>query len=783
MSAGWRKAWADLRASWSESLQAFAALALGLWGIGSIVIANAILRTDLRSNFLQTRPAHAVMMADGLEKVDLRALPGVAAAEPRDFALLRVEVHQDVWIPLWLFGVRDFTDMRVARVRREQGAFPPPPASMLIERDGRRVSDLDLGGIAHVRAGARLLDVPVSGIAFDPGQAPATQDHFIYAYVDAPTFASLSGTASGHRLLLRLNDVHSRAEVTRRVAALQAWLAERGVTVRNVVVPRFEEHPHQWQLDTLLLLQGAIGLLAFFLGAVLLAQLMAALLARQVRQIAVLKAIGATRAHLLTIQAAMLAAMGAIAGLVALPLAWYMGVAFSRFVGGRLNFDIHPGQVPSLVFVALALASVLMPVVVSLPVLRRALGTSVREGLADHAPQSRAPRRQCALPRFIGSTVALALRNAMRQRRRAAVTVATMALGIAIFDTGFNVRQSLADMLHDFSGSMTHDVQVVLGKPVPAAEALAPFAGLAGVRHVETWNGGRGELQSRVVAGDQGLGVVALPRDTPLFRPRLVSGRWLRADAEVEAVANQQASDLLGHPAVGSDITLTLGGRPVRVRLVGVIEDLDKAKVYLDRDDWDRLANPGHLVNSVMFVAADKRYAGVMALKRGIEAALATSDLDVLYVMSQAERVAIMADHLDIVLSVLVGLSLLVLVVSAVGMAAATGINVRERAKEIGVLRAIGATPANILRLFTLEGMAIGLVSIALGLALAQPMSRCAAVAFGHLMLGEDASLRYAFSTTGLAVVVATTLAFGWIASRIPASIALRLSTRDALAR
>jgi len=83
----------------------------------------------------------------------------------------------------------------------------------VMERDGQLISNLDIGSRARVRAGSRVLEVPISGISFDPAQAPATQDHFIYAYVDKPTYTSITGEAANQRLLLRFNDVTSKKEV------------------------------------------------------------------------------------------------------------------------------------------------------------------------------------------------------------------------------------------------------------------------------------------------------------------------------------------------------------------------------------------------------------------------------------------------------------------------------------------------------------------------------------------------------------------------------------------
>jgi putative ABC transport system permease protein len=216
--------------------------------------------------------------------------------------------------------------------------------------------------------------------------------------------------------------------------------------------------------------------------------------------------------------------------------------------------------------------------------------------------------------------------------------------------------------------------------------------------------------------------------------------------------------------------------------LVGVVQELEKAKLYVDQRIYDGVANPAHLVNSVMFVATDHSFAKVRALKRDIEAAIAPTDLSVLYVMSQAERVKVIYDHLDIILSALILLSFAVLTVSSLGMASATGISIVERTREIGVMRAIGATPALIFRLFVAEGMLVALTSIAVGLLLAWPLSLGACALFGSLMLGPGASLHYTFNLTGGAITLASTLFFGWSASLKPARRAVALTTREALA-
>jgi putative ABC transport system permease protein len=186
-------------------------------------------------------------------------------------------------------------------------------------------------------------------------------------------------------------------------------------------------------------------------------------------------------------------------------------------------------------------------------------------------------------------------------------------------------------------------------------------------------------------------------------------------------------------------------------------------------------------VTTLLFVAKRKGYEDVLALKKDLEHAIAASGLPVLNVVSHAERVRIIYDHLNIILAALLILSALVLIVSAIGNASAAGIDVLARTRELGVMRAIGATPRTIARLLRLEGLLTSGMAIGLGLILAAPLTSHAAAFFGDLMLGEGSLLEPAFSLPGLAVTTVATFGFGLLASSLPSRAALRVPTHAAL--
>ncbi len=70
------------------------------------------------------------------------------------------------------------------------------------------------------------------------------------------------------------------------------------------------------------------------------------------------------------------------------------------------------------------------------------------------------------------------------------VTILAMALGVTIFSTGFNVRQSLWNLLQGLKSELRYDVQVVINKPIPGEDAMRPFLSLKNVDTVEVWVGG-----------------------------------------------------------------------------------------------------------------------------------------------------------------------------------------------------------------------------------------------------------------------------------------------------
>ena len=119
-------------------------------------------------------------------------------------------------------------------------------------------------------------------------------------------------------------------------------------------------------------------------------------------------------------------------------------------------------------------------------------------------------------------------------------------------------------------------------------------------------------------------------------------------------------------------------------------------------------------------------------------------------------------------------------VVGGLGLAGTMTMNVVERSREIGVIRAVGASDTAVLLLFLAEGLLIGLLAWLIGAALSIPVSKVLSDALGQAFVQRP--LAFEISAQGFVlwfIVVFWLAVFG---SLLPAWRAARTSVREVLA-
>jgi putative ABC transport system permease protein len=137
-------------------------------------------------------------------------------------------------------------------------------------------------------------------------------------------------------------------------------------------------------------------------------------------------------------------------------------------------------------------------------------------------------------------------------------------------------------------------------------------------------------------------------------------------------------------------------------------------------------------------------------------------------------------NNFGIITQMLLAMAALIAAVGAIGLAGTLSINVLERRREIGVMRAIGASNLALRRIVIVEGMLIGLLSWFIGAILALPISYVLSNAVGMAFLRRP--LNFEFSWGGIGLWLTVVVVLSGLASFVPAWRASRLTVREVLA-
>ncbi|HMQ53819.1 MAG TPA: ABC transporter permease [Anaerolineae bacterium] len=788
MSLRWQKAWNDLCYNKSRTVLVILSIAVGVVAFGSIAGARETINRDLSAGYQAARPDSVTLytspFTDSLTRSVTR-LPGVEAAAGVRQVRVRARFNGGAWQSLDLIAVEDYTRLQVNLVQGQTGAWPPPDRQLLLERNALELLDVSMGETLELELpDGRLREVPMTGLVYDGSRVPATIAGVVYGYVSLDTLQWLGLPTTFDQLEL---GVASAADLDATVAQVERKIERGGGTVYRSVVAT-DEFPAQEFLDTILWLLGAVGLLALLLSAFLTVNTIQAILTQQVRQIGVMKAIGARTSQISGLYLRMVLLFGGVALLVALPLSVAGTQWLARYLAGRLNFDISTWQQSPQVWGSQVAAGLLVPILAALYPVLAAVRVTVREALSDTGlsePASRAGLLdRLLLSLNLSRPLRLSLRNTFRRRGRLILTLLTLTLGGALFVSVLSVRTSLLASLDESLRSQGYDVQAQLGQLYREEKLVRLLEGQPGVARLECW---RLENTAPVAAngleGDP-ITLYAVPPETQLFEPTLVAGRWLTPADQNALVLHHTVLDRDPSLHLGGDITLNVGDRDVTWQIVGVVSDLQPrvsaAKAYVNADYFARVMGDAHQANLVQIITTDHSSLTNAQVMQQVEQTLTRAGVPVQKVQSAGDMRALMTDRFNVIMTMLGIMSLLVVAVGALGLMGTMSINVLERRREIGVMRAIGASDWAVMQIFLTEGVVISLLSWLGAMILTQPLSRYLSYETGRLFL--QMPLIFEFAGQAAAWWLLAVIIIGLVASFMPARSAAALPVREIIA-
>jgi putative ABC transport system permease protein len=213
-------------------------------------------------------------------------------------------------------------------------------------------------------------------------------------------------------------------------------------------------------------------------------------------------------------------------------------------------------------------------------------------------------------------------------------------------------------------------------------------------------------------------------------KPEIALGSYLSSSSFA-----QTAKDVVFGADAANDVGLTADmlGQTVKLngqdfRLVGVLDDQagfgTSGRVYVTLDSARKLFSQYPYVSSIVIQANTPEQ--VDALQLTADSLLREryglgADTEARYtITNQASLIAAVSSITDTLGLLLTGIAAISLIVGGIGIMNIMLVSVRERTREIGVRRAIGAKQSNILTQFLIEAIVLSLVGGVIGLILGE---------------------------------------------------------------
>jgi len=788
----WRKVLIDLWENKARTMLVVASIAIGVFAVGMIAGAYVYISEDLNTSYSAVNPANIKLwtdpfndgLLDTLETLDL-----VGSVEGRRVVTVRVRTGQDEWQNLNLIALPDFSNIQVNRLVTLEGAGAIADRQVVLAENNKLDrSGLRLGDELEIElSDGTLRQIPFVGIIQDQAAGMENLTGNVFGYVTFDTLEWLHQPLSYNQVVATVAELpEDKAHIQAVADQLTDKIEKSGRSVyRTVQLKR--EHPLSSIVDAMLGVLFILGILIVFLSGSLISNTLNALLNQHMRQIGVMKLVGARRSQVVQMYLVLIVAFGMIALLVSVPLGSQAAYALSLFAADLIVFNLQGFRIMPLVIILQVIIGLAVPPLAGLLPVLRGSRISVVKAISSTGIEGKPASKNWfdrALKRIRGVSrpILISLRNTFRRKGRLALTLFTMTLGGAIFISVFNVQESLNLKIEQTARYFMADVNLDFERSYRIQLVQQIAMSVPGVEQVEGWAVTGAELLDESGTVVENVSVIGLPADSRLVEPKVLKGRWLLPDDQNAILVNEAFWDEYPDLAIGDVLNLKINGKESGWVVAGIFQYTGMTELFA-YSNYEALANilkkPGQ-ATAFRLVTTDHSPEFQQGVTLELDRLFRDEGFRVQNVEAGAVTTRMITDYIGILTAILLIMAVLTAVVGSIGLAGTLSMNVMERTREIGVMRAIGAYNQIVMKLVVIEGVLISLISYFFGAVLAFPITAVLSDVVSLAIFNSPAE--FAFTFQGFAIWLGLVIVLSVVASIIPARSASRMTIREVLA-
>jgi len=401
------------------------------------------------------------------------------------------------------------------------------------------------------------------------------------------------------------------------------------------------------------------------------------------------------------------------------------------------------------------------------------IGATFGKGLID---------RLLAKVRGLPRQVILTIRNTFRRKGRVVLTQITLIMAGVVFVMVMSSATSFTYTINYLTDTLGLKVLMYFEQPVRIDEAKAIIESQPDVEFAEfTLFQSSTAYKDKITVEGKDIFVNAVLPTSRLLKLAVMSGRWLLPEDEHATVLTTDVAGKMG-VTVGDKIFVKINGTDrVAWTVVGTVTDLSSGQrnIYVPLGVYQREVGLSGRASTAWLSITPDTPATQLRVEKNMRDALNARGLKVGGTQT-GEAIRVNNENtFGIITSMLLTMSALIAFVGAIGLAGTLSINVLERRREIGVMRAIGASSFQIARLFVGEGLILGMMAWLIAIPLSIPVGQLFSLVIGQVI---NFGVIYQFSWTGALQWLIIVVVLSILGAALPALRATRISIRESLA-
>ncbi len=804
MSTIQHKIWSDLWHNKSRTLQSVLTIAIGAFAVGMTLGASDLMRQGFQQAWQSSSPAMISLEVEPpINQEMLEAIESMKGVVEVEGELIVPSIKwrrnpDEAWAAAHLAARNDYDNLKLNAIELRSGIWPTR------KHIGIEIGyDLQEGNQVYLEidnptiVGNRIRQVELSGVMFNQLLMPPTYGGNPTFYTTRNHFIELTGQ-TGFRIIRITAAEFNEAKTTDLANHIQDHLKKQGVESKGAgdifgkAVTDPKQHPFHEIIDGLNFVLVVMAFLSLILGLLLVFTTMTAIITQQTNQIGIMKAVGAGSWQILRIYLTTVLVYGGLALLLALPLgAWG---AYGIYASSMTVFGLIPApfQVSTIAIVSQIVITMLTPLLAAIIPVNKGAKITVREAISSYGLMGTAGLLEKLLIKFkfIPHRVALMISNTFRNKKRVVLTLLTLTGSGVIFMMVMSAGESLNYTYDELLRSIFRfDVTLTFEDEQRISNVESLASTYPQVETTEMWVTHNASIrpasQPKKSNNDKAAIILAVPLPTTLYGPELRAGRWLKADDSYAVVLNQQLAEKAG-VNVGDWVTFDYGVKGESDWLVvGLVTDaLIMQSAHVPREVLLHEINSVNKANTVAIRLNRHDAATQSAAAEGLKELFETQQMkvstsSVFYNVNTVQDIIKLAGQdINIIVALLSMMAVTMAIVGSIALSGVLAINVIERRREIGVMRAIGASSITIAALFIGEGLTMGLLSWLIALPLSIPASLLMSNALGAMLLSE---IVYQYSEIGVLYWLVLITILSIVASWLPARSATSISVNESL--